>query len=455
MWSKKVNRKELADILNSGRITSGDGLYQSGSLNALGGWDEIELLWKDNPQSDSRFPSAMIVDRAEQRDLLAWLNTYSPSARPVTAYSHIADRQTASVFLEANSSPRLGRFEDVCLGLIVGETATYVGGKKDLRSVTHTACLSTLSFSIARSAALGLDAKMISEVEDRWSRSRALIGASPLPVSTEPLQAAWGVIRRLAEGEFKLPLGEPVSSQVLEACSQIWSRGEIRQSEWRSLTRELPELAPLQDELKGPREDRLSLFERAVSDARKSRVDKSLNAEFLCAYLASSISPGTLDHLHVLQPHLYTFPNLLIWYGLCAGLSSRDTLGATLNGLVRRVKRELVREEHFLQNPSCDIAFVELEMMSGSARDWTTELRVATPGHLIVELLPCINSHYRSPRLEGTNESPSSELAPALNELSALLDRAHDSVSKVRRAAGIAAPRPSEFQKEKKRKTGR
>jgi hypothetical protein len=456
MWSKKVNRKELAEVLNSGRITSADGLYQSESgLSALGGWDEIELLWKDNPVSDSRFPSVIVVDRTEQRDLLAWLNTYSPSTRPVTAYSHIADRQTASVFLEGTSAPRLGRFEDACLGLIVGETATYVGGKKDLRSVTHTACLSTLSFAIARSAALGLDAKMISEIEDRWSRSRVLIGASPLPVTSEPLQAAWSVIRHLAKGEFKLPLGEPVSSLVLEACAQVWSHGEISDSEWQSLTKDLPELAPLQDELKGPREGRLSLFERAVSGARRSQVDKNRNAEFLCAYLASSISPGTLDHLHVLQPYLYTFPNLLIWYGLCAGLSSRDTLGTTLNGLVRRVKRELVREEHFLQNPSCDIAFIELEMMSGSARDWTTELRVATPGHLIVELLPCINSHYRAPRLEGANELASGELAPALNELSALLDRAHDSISKVRRAAGIVTPRPSEFQKEKKRKAGR
>src|ERR1700719_2429876 len=97
MWSQKVTRKELAEILNSGGLSSREGLYEShGSLSVLGGWDEIELLWKDDPRCDSRFPAAMIVDRKEQRELLAWLNTYSPSIRPVTAYTHILDRQTAA-----------------------------------------------------------------------------------------------------------------------------------------------------------------------------------------------------------------------------------------------------------------------------------------------------------------------------------------------------------------------
>jgi hypothetical protein len=451
MWTKKVSRSELAEILNSGRLSSHVGLYESeASLIALGGRNEIELLWSDDPRRDSRFPAAMIVDREEQRDLLAWLNTYSRSIRPVTAYCRISDRQTAAETLAIKNSPRLGRLEDACLGLIVGETATYLPSKKDLRSVTHTACLSTMSFSVARAAGFGFDKRIISEVQTRWAQSRTLIGSSPLPINGASLLAAWSVIRHLSKGEFNLPLDEPVSPLILDACTQIVSNGVIGESEWRALTKDLAGLAPLQEELKGPREERLLLFERAANDARQSRTYKSGSAEFLCAYLASSISPGTLDHLHVLQPYLYTFPTLLIWYGLCAGLSSRDTLGATLNGLVRRVKRELVREEHFLQAPACDIGFAELALMSSSTREWS-ELRTNNPGQIVVELFPCINSHYRSPRSDNTLEGPSAEVGPALNELANLLDRTSESISRFRRAAGIIEPRTSEPDKEKKR----
>jgi hypothetical protein len=46
-------------------------------------------------------------------------------------------------------------------------------------------------------------------------------------------------------------------------------------------------------------------------------------------------------------------------------------------------------------------------------------------------------------------------MGPALNELATLLDRTSDSISRVRRLAGIVESRSSEPDKEKKRKTGK
>jgi hypothetical protein len=137
---------------------------------------------------------------------------------------------------------------------------------------------------------------------------------------------------------------------------------------------------------------------------------------------------------------------------VCAGLLSRGSLGEGLNGLVRRVKRELLREETFLQNPACDIGFAELELMSGSARD-SAELRPSAPGQLVIELLPCVNSYYRSPRSEVTVDAASEEMVPALNDLTNLLDRTRDSITRFRRAAGI--PESRFLDREKKRKVGR
>ncbi len=454
MWTKSATRKELAEVLSSGRLPSRNGLHESEpSLSVLTGWDEIELLWNEDPTRDRRPPAAIIAERREQRELLAWLSTYAPWVRPVTAYSRISDRQTAAELLAVKPSPRLGRLEDACLGVIVGETATYVGKKKELRNVTHRACLSTLSFSIARAAGFGFNKGLISEIEEKWSRSRTLVGGSPLPIEASSLQVVWSVIRHLSGGEFSLPLSEPVPPLILDACSQILQNGAVGEPEWLAMTRAIPGLAPLREVLKGPREDRLSLFEHLVEGASESTAARNPSTEFLCAYVASSISPGTLDHLHALFPYLNTFPTLLIWYGLCAGLSSRAGLGPALNGLVRRVSRELVREEHFLQNPTSDIGFNELELMSTSAREWG-DLRTSAPGQIVVELLPLINSHYRSPRLEGT-DAPSGEIEPALSELASLLDRTRESITRFRRAAGLTQSTSWDADSDKKRKSRR
>ncbi len=456
MWSMKVGRKELAEILNSGRLSSWNNLYEAqDNLSPLGASDEIELLWKYDPMKGGRhLPSAIIVDRQDQKDFLAWINTYVPSIRPLTAYSRVSDRQTALDFLAFHNSPSLGRLEGACLGMIIGETVTYVGKSRSLRNITHAACLSTLSFTIARAAGISLERRFISEIETRWSRTRELLGASSLPIDARAVQAAWSVIGHLSEGKIDLPSWQPPSQVVLESCSQILSSGEVNHSELERLSREVPEFDIFRNELSRPREERLSLFERAINTISRSQTKSNFAAEFLCGYLASAISPGTLDHLHVVLPHVNAVPSLIIWYGLCAGLSSRDNLCAGLNGLVRRVQRELFRESDFLQTPSCDISFEELQIISKSAREWT-DIRTSSAGQFVVELLPCVNSTYALPRTAGALETPSSEMLNAMNELRTLLDLAGQSINRFRRAAGITEPHTSEIDKVQKRRTGR
>lgn len=458
MWSKKVSRKELADILNAGGPSSRDNILEShdtlspfSGLYGLGSSDDLELLWKNDPFAERRLPAAIIVDRQDQKDLLAWINTYVPSIRPLTAYIRLADRQTASDFLGLRTSPRLGMFEGACLGMIIGETLTYIGNRGGVRNTSHIASLSTLSFAIARAVALGLEKRFVSEVETSWSRTRELLGAASLPINARAIQTAWSVVRYLSKGDIELPAWQTPSQVVLEACSQILSSGEIHNHELESLSREVPEFAVLRNELGGPREERLALFEQAIKAIPRAARGNS-NAEFLCAYLASAISPGTLDHLHVLLPHVDTFPSLLIWYGLCAGLSRKQNFGPSLNGLGRRVQRELFREDHFLQTPSCDISFTELQIISKSARDWT-DIPTSAAGQFVVELLPCTNSYYRSPRSEGALENPSNEMLSAVNDLRSVLNRADESISRFRRAAGLTDS--WETEKARKRKAGR
>lgn len=440
MWTKKVDRKELPEILTLGGLASRSGARElHEGIEVLAGPDDIELLWGENPLENKRLLVAIIVEGRIQKDLLAWVNTYVPSIRPLTAYSRILDRQTAAHLSTLNPYPRLGRLEDACLGLIIGETATYVSNKGAPRGITHAACLSTLSFSIARAAGFGFDRKLISDVEDHWSRTRAAIGAPTLPISVDPVESAWSVIRHLSEAKIDLPPSRPVGEAVLEACSQILSSGAIATNTWMSLTKDVPQLGPLRGELTGPREDRLVLFERAASELPRTRGRGDTNSEFLCAYLASSISPGTLDHMHILLPYVDALPGLLIWYGLCAGLSSRGSFESGLDGLVRRTKRDVVKEDTIFQAPSCDIAFGELEVIGASTRD-LTDLRTLSTGLLIVELAPFINTVFRLRKTDSATEAPAALVTSVVDDLTHTLERASELVERLRRESGLRHP---------------
>jgi hypothetical protein len=453
-WSKSVSRKELAEVLRLERLPDATGLREFDRGTRLPGRQgDIELVWKQDPREGKCTPSAIIVDREDERDLLAWISTYVPSVRPLSAYTRVCDRDMASQFGNLKSAPHFGVLEDACLGLILGETATYVATKRELRQMTHNSSLSTLSFVVARGAGFGLSAEKVDELATKWLQARTFIRGTPLPVSAQQVQAGWSVIRHAAPGnDFKLPLWEPVSAIVLDACSQILRKGDMDEGIWISLTKDLPDLTHLRADLTGPREERLSLFEKTINAIRNRTFKKSANAEFFCAYLASSISPGTLDHVEVLLPYLDVFPSLLIWYGLCAGLSSRGTLLDSLNGLARRLKRELTREADFLETPSCDIGFAELEILSTSVKEWG-DLRTVGVGQIVVELLPCINAHYRMPRVEEAPARTSAEGAKTLNELEALVERMRDSLRRARREGAFSDQVRLDFDRHPKRKS--
>jgi hypothetical protein len=222
----------------------------------------------------------------------------------------------------------------------------------------------------------------------------------------------------------------------LAACADVFSSGKIREAVWRELTSETPEISAMRSEMAGPREGRVVLLEEFARFAHARRPSGNGTTSFLLAYLASSISPGTLEHVHLLGRHLPAFPDVLLWYGLCAGLWGRNTLIASGEGVPRRVVRELLREQRFLDAPTCDVALPELEVLSLSARD-TLDIRSGVQGQLVVELLPGINATFPVPG--GGDRPPSvpsptvADLEASLNHLEAALKHANELVEGIRR----------------------
>jgi len=61
-------------------------------------------------------------------------------------------------------------------------------------------------------------------------------------------------------------------------------------------------------------------------------------------------------------------------------------------GLGRRIVRDVLRNEEFLDQPTCDIAMAELSVFS---RATAFDFRTASRSHLEIEIAPCTNVTLR------------------------------------------------------------
>src|SRR5262249_9076905 len=120
---------------------------------------------------------------------------------------------------------------------------------------------------------------------------------------------------------------------------------------------------------------------------------------FMLGYLASRIAPGTFVHSAILSPIVHRYPTALLWYGFCAGfggtdVSERESVSSKrsmpdLPVTARRVVRDLLRPEPVLAYPTCDIAFVELVVLSRTG-DPLSGLTRTSHGVAIVDLFPAV-----------------------------------------------------------------
>src|SRR5439155_15625454 len=111
------------------------------------------------------------------------------------------------------------------------------------------------------------------------------------------------------------------------------------------------------------------------------------------------------------------------------GLQEHSNLQNYSAGLGRRVLRDLLQDDRFLDRPRCDIALTELNVLSdvpSPKLDFHTRLR----GHVEVEIAPCVTSNIRwSPRGDFSMTSSNQTFDPG--EARQLLDEMDQSLSRI------------------------
>ncbi|MBM4033034.1 MAG: hypothetical protein FJ291_14785 [Planctomycetes bacterium] len=354
----------------------------------------------------------------------------------------------------------LGKLEDACLGLILGEVATHMDEWTNLTRVPPSACARTFSFAMARALSLHGVRRDGSPVSGAWFRARELTRQPKLRIAEAHMRAPWSAVLSLWADE--MPTGEPSAqvapNLVLDACRDLFSAGAISEPTWKTLVSSLSEMADIRARMGATREERVIHLERAIDVLRRSSLEPETGA-FFCGYLTSLVAEGTVEHGGILYPHIQAFPSSLMWYGLCAGLSVRPRLKGHLGGFGRRVLRDLLRLESPLDSPTCDIALTELEVLMGAGAS-VVDLRTAVQGYMLVELAPCVTTALRWPpgdavQGELLSTAPDDGLRDLLGELHITMGNVISTYRKLSRLVGDDGARYGREQRDRKQRRKR
>lgn len=448
MLTKSVTRQEFLDLLQAKGVVERYDLHSvDHSTRFYASSGELQLFWRDDdlpPHSSGSaartpsLPRIIGVESGKVRDFLAWVWTYVPDFRPLTAYVRVLDASEMQFAEESSSKPSLAGLEEACLGLILTEAVTYIESAPDRQpNVTPLACASTFSNAMARALALSKRSGAKDEYQHimgNWLKARSLTQQRQLRLGTAELGLPWKVLLRLYDQDRNGSDSGGGEDEIYRICRELMQESETGSATWDTLSRKYPLFDRAWSEMQGPREKRVTFFEDSISSLAELRRQGPELPGFFCGFLASQIGPGTLDYIPLLAPHLSQFPTAIIWYGLCSGLQHRGSIYAFSFGLGRRVLREVLREETILQSPQSDIALAELEVMTASDAA-NAEFRTGAQGLLEIEIVPMVTTTVRWP----PKQIAQPELFPAdtfpfeLRELNLQLDELRSKTTQIQR----------------------
>ena len=437
MWQIKVARQQFTELLQRDPPVGPVRAREGGDWDGLQKGD-IRLLWAKEPRS-GELPVALIVREMEIDDFFAWTNTYVPNWCPITAYFR--------VFSDKELIRRDGKISDegekvleaASIGLIVAEAMGLSNEGYDVDRVSMSACIAT--FSYAASQGIRRNVEMV-EVAREWSNCRTVTGQAPLRIDVENMLVPWETLKDMVNDRVGESLGRSRRDKrrlLVDALMEVVNNGEIGETTWKRLTTGFPNARQAIKPMKGTQEERVIVLENVLGERANRGYRYGEENSFVAGYLGSRIFPGTIKHAGLVLRHLERYPSAVLWLGLFAGLHGRRELN--LSSLGRHVWRALAGEESVLSRPRCDIGIRELRVLVEGGM-FGAQFRTVTPGRLVVELHPCVNTVVRWPANDVVREtrrqrelfaSQSSEVGGMVKDLKEVRKGLDDAIRKLER----------------------
>jgi hypothetical protein len=457
MYTAKVTRRDVLDIFQ-GSFNSQLQLDVDNAPDRDGDGSAYTMIWEGN-DSNEALPSLIVIPHTEQQDFLAWAYTYLATMRPFTAFVRVVDPSMIHDVNKTHQLNLLGKFGEAFVALILGEALIHLEPRPDLRQLTSNACANTHGFAITRAFVLGFD-RETELISRSWSVARELTRQPKGILAPDELKAPFDVLLRVANDSRSADRKNSSKEMdlIYSACRELASQGEILGDTWHRLTASIPGAEELLEQMSQSRENRLRAFEKLAQILSKQAESKNSFSAFICGYIGSRIAPGELDHFNLFARLTPFAPSSLLWFCLCAGLQSHGQTLAFVEGLGRRLLRDLEQYDTILSRPKCDVSLSELVVLLNRDKA-LSDFKTGSNGSLNIELIPCVTTTVRwsrtpDPQAELFEKRDSSnEVRVLFAELGSALERVEMIRRKLERTLDIL-PGTSRYASEKRPRRG-
>lgn len=391
MWHARLSRREFIELcLGSQRAV--EGKLQRATTISTDAFS-IHAYWQRESDIAYLFPNLVVVPDGELDALFTTINASSIAPTPITSICRVITQSEATQYLDASHATVSNEVLPLAVALSMAEAALHSDGRIGISQVNASMCKRTLSYAWGRALAHHSYPEAFSILPKRWLEVHQIINSEP---PSNVLQRTVASTIHALEATTKLRHGIPAESRAGAMAYALSTRDEhVVDAAWRELARFLRVLPPSLGQLAtATREERGTYLQLALREAKsvpETDIESSEVASAACAFIATQVAPGSLEHFELLRSS--GRPDALLWYALYAALQSPNEVLTGQHGLGRRLLRDIVWIEDQLDRPRADIAFAELKALErvGIA---SVARKLGHISEVEVELIPFVTSSF-------------------------------------------------------------
>jgi hypothetical protein len=390
MWTFQATRTDLLNIIQAERgLKTPDNIRFENSAQLPSLRSDLLLVWRENPRDVPVLPEVVIVPTLGTHDFLAWTSTYLADYNPITAQLRVLDVAHTDRYFAPHPLLSTGRLQLIFAAIILAETLAYFEGERDPGSIRGVVFGSTYSFSRARDTKLWGQPTGDDDLFNNWRLARSTLRNPRLSVDPEDLRLPWRIVSQIATG--KRQSGQKSDEDLLaNASEQLFHKGQIDSDLLNQICVRAGLPSTGDPSGKGLREDKVTALESMAK--RKPNHDRTRDLyTFLCGYLANEISPGSFEHWAVVHRMFQDSRSVMLWYGLCAGLTPGSNVRDVFKGVGRRILRDVLSEGSVLDRPTADLALSEFGL-TDVGRSGRPVFFTQNSGFVQIEIAPCVTT---------------------------------------------------------------
>lgn len=406
MWNARLSRRELIELMLGGNkplnleVKRATGGVMDGDPRAF------QAFWESEPLTGISPPNMIVVPEGTDADLLGALNASPQAPTPITALTRVLNYGEAQALFSTSPLNRTDEALYLCVALSMVEAVVHSEGRANLRQVTPAFCKRTLSYAWGRALAVCAPEAAMTMLPSRWVEAYALINVA---TPSQSIRTTVGSLEKVLSTCAQISLGVQPPGVVGELAFSIFLKNrEAQERAWQELARVIGVSSPLGSLASATREERGTYLQKALKTAGSGVTDDSVFAA--CAFLATQVAPGSLEHLEVLRATAHT--SIVFWYAMFAALQAPLAIMSGNGGLGIRVLRDMSKIDDQMARPTADIAFTELKLLERLGID-NLSRKFGHIGEIEVELIPLVTSSfsYHSRSLKTRHEPEPQQLS--------------------------------------------